>query len=101
MLDGRPEDVVSTAEACSRICELAGMEHRVADIEASDDPELANLFGATLVAIATRAAKAAKNPSVRLPLTESKTYLRLGYDPITLDDGLEATTAWLRELGKF
>ncbi len=24
MLDGRPEDVVSTAEACSRICELAG-----------------------------------------------------------------------------
>ena len=24
MLDGRPEDVVSTAEACNRICELAG-----------------------------------------------------------------------------
>jgi len=38
MLDGRPEDVVSTAEACSRICELAGMDHRVADVEPSDDP---------------------------------------------------------------
>ena len=57
MLDGRPEDVVSTAEACSRICELAGIDHRVADIEPSDDPELAKVFGATLVAIAAKAAR--------------------------------------------
>ena len=56
MLDGRPEDVVSTAEACSRICELAGMDHRVDDIEPSDDPELAKVFGPTLVAIAAKAA---------------------------------------------
>ena len=55
----------------------------------------------TLVAIAARAAKAAKDPPARRPLTESKTYQRLGYDPISLDDGLVATTAWLRELGKF
>ena len=100
MLDGRPEDVVSTAEACSRICELAGMDHRVVDIQPSDDPELAKVFGATLVAIAAKAAKAASRP-VRRPLTESKTYKRLGYDPISLDDGLMATTAWLRDLGKF
>jgi nucleoside-diphosphate-sugar epimerase len=98
MLDGRPEDVVSTATACSRICELAGMDHRVADIDPSDDPELAAVFGATLVAIA---AKAATDARVRRPLSESKTYKRLGYDPISLDDGLVATTAWLRELGKF
>ena len=99
MLDGRPEDVVSTAEACSRICELAGMDHRVADIEPSDDPEVIKVFGPTLVAIAAKAAKAANGP--KRSLTDSKTYKRLGYDPISLDEGLEATTAWLRELDKF
>jgi len=98
MLDGRPEDVVSTAEACSRICELAGLDHRVVDVEPSDDPELEQVYGATLVAIA---AKAARDRRVRRPITESKTYKRLGYDPISLDDGLVATTAWLRGLGKF
>ncbi len=98
MLDGRPEDVVSTAEACSRICELAGMEHRVADVEPSDDPELARVYGPTLVAIA---AKAATDRRVRRSLPESKTHKRLGYDPISLDDGLVTTTAWLRGLGKF
>ena len=57
MLDGRPEDVVSTAEACNRICALAGIDHRVVDVEPSDDPELAKVFGPTLVAIASKAAK--------------------------------------------
>lgn len=98
MLDGRPEDVVSTAVACSRICELAGMDHRVEDIEPSDDPELAKVFGPTLVTIA---AKAADDKRVRRSLEESKTYKRLGYDPISLDEGLMATTEWLRALGKF
>ena len=97
MLDGRPEDVVSIAQACSRICELAGLDHRVADIEPSEDPELAEVFGPTLVAIA---AKAAQDRRERRPLPESKTFKRLGYDPISLDDGLIATTAWLRALGK-
>ena len=98
MLDGRPEDVVSTAEACSRICELAGLDHRVEDIEPSDDPELARVFGPTLVAIAT---KAASDRPVRRSLAESKTHKRLGYDPITLDEGLLRTSEWLRALGKF
>ena len=57
------------------------------------------MFGPTLVAIAAKAAKADKGP--RRSLTDSKTYKRLGYDPISLDDGLIATTAWLRELEKF
>jgi dihydroflavonol-4-reductase len=98
MLDGRPEDVVSIAKACTRICELAGIDHRVADIDPSDDPELAKVFGPTLVAIAEKA-KAAGKGSVRR-LADSKTYKRLGYDPISLDDGLRATTEWLREVGK-
>ena len=97
MLDGRPEDVVSIAQACSRICELAGLDHRVADVEPSDDPELAKVFGPTLVAIA---AKAASDRPARPALTESKTFKRLGYDPISLDEGLRITTAWFRELGK-
>ncbi len=101
MLDGRPEDVVSTATACSRICELAGLDHRVADIEPSDDPELARVFGPTLVAIAAKAAEAAADGPVRRSLSESKTYKRLGYDPISLDEGLLRTSEWLRSLGKF
>jgi dihydroflavonol-4-reductase len=95
MLDGRPEDVVSIAKACSRICELAGLDHRVIDVEPSDDPELVRVFGPTLLAIASKEDR----PS-RLNLTESKTYKRLGYDPISLDEGLQITTNWLREIGK-
>lgn len=97
MLDGRPEDVVSIAEACNRICELAGLEHRVLDVLPSDDPDVATVFGPTLVAIAK---KAAKGTVARTALQESKTCKRLGYDPISLDDGLLRTTAWLKEIGK-
>ena len=97
MLDGQPEDVVSIAEACNRICELAGLDHRVIDIDPTDDPEAAAVFGPTLVAIAE---KAAKGSPARTPLQETKTWQRLGYDPITLDEGLTRTTAWLREIGK-
>jgi nucleoside-diphosphate-sugar epimerase len=97
MLDGRPEDVVSTAEACNRICALAGIDHRVQDVAPSDDPELLAVFGPTLIAIAF------KLQSVQTPrrnLTESKTYKRLGYEPISLDEGLERTAEWLREIGR-
>jgi dihydroflavonol-4-reductase len=97
MLDGRPEDVVSIAEACSRLCQLAGLDYRVEDIDPSDDPELAKVFGPTLIAIATKAA--ATGPSSRRP-AESKTHKRLGYEPISLDDGLQATTEWLRQIGR-
>ncbi len=97
MLDGRPEETVSVAEACNRICELAGLDHRVVDVPPSDDPELVRVFGPTLVAIA---AKAASTQTNRRDLRESKTYKRLGYDPISLDEGFGITTAWLRELGK-
>jgi len=98
MLDGQPEDIVSIATACNRICELAGLDHRVVDVPPSDDPELAQVFGPTLVAIAT---KAASEPSSSRTLKESKTYQRLGYDPISLDAGLSATIDWLRAIGRF
>jgi dihydroflavonol-4-reductase len=97
MLDGRPEDVVSIANACNRICQLAGLDHRVVDVEPSDDPELAEVFGPTLIAIAT---KAVAGSPVRRSLADSKTYKRLGYDPISLDEGLTSTIEWLREIGR-
>ncbi|MBV8980322.1 MAG: NAD-dependent epimerase/dehydratase family protein, partial [Acidimicrobiia bacterium] len=97
MLDGQPEDVVSIAEACNRICALAGLDHHVVDVAPSDDPELAAVFGPTLVAIAEKAEGAT---AVRRPLRDSPTWKRLGYDPISLDEGLQRTTAWLKEIGK-
>ncbi|MGA2519960.1 MAG: NAD-dependent epimerase/dehydratase family protein, partial [Acidimicrobiales bacterium] len=97
MLDGLPEDVVSTAEACNRICALGGVDHHVVDVAPSDDPELEKVFGPTLVAIAFKLASA---PSPRTDLTASKTYKRLGYHPIGLDDGLRQTADWLRAIGR-
>ncbi len=97
MLDGQPEDVVSTAAACNRICSVAGVAHRVEDVAPSDDPELLEVFGPTLLAIAF---KLASVPPHRSDLRESKTYKRLGYDPTDLDEGLARTVKWLREIGR-
>jgi dihydroflavonol-4-reductase len=97
MLDGRPEDVVSIATACNRICQLAGLDHRVIDVEPSDDPGLTEVFGPTLMAIAE---KAVGEGSVQRSLQDSKTYKRLGYEPMSLDDGLRSTIGWLREIGR-
>jgi dihydroflavonol-4-reductase len=97
MLDGRPEDVVSTADACTRMCRLAGLDRVVVDVPPSDDPELLKLFGPTLIAIAK---KAATQTTERKRLEDSKTFKRLGYSPITLDDGLAHTLEWFRAVGK-
>ena len=97
MLDGRPEDVVSTADASTRMCRLAGIDREVIDVEPSDDPELLKVFGPTLIAIAK---KAARQTPERKNLEDSKTYKRLGYSPISLDDGLAATLEWFRAVGK-
>jgi dihydroflavonol-4-reductase len=97
MLDGRPEDVVSTADACTRIGRLAGLDRDVVDVEPSDDPELLNVFGPTLIAIAK---KAARHTPERKSLEESKTYKRLGYNPISLQEGLATTLDWFRAVGK-
>ncbi len=95
MLDGRPEDTMSIAAACNRACALAGVTHRVDDVEPSADPELAERFGPTLMAIAT---EPRADPRQR-PAT-SKTAERLGYVATPLDDGLRELIAWLREIGR-
>jgi hypothetical protein len=58
---------------------------------------LAKVFGPTLVAIAEKAAK--ERPG-RKSTEDSKTYKRLGYSPISLDEGLATTLGWFREIGK-
>ncbi len=97
MLDGRSEDVVSIAEACNRACELAGLEHRVEDVAPSGDPELVAIFGPTLVAIASREVGEQRPVGVT---SESKTTKQLGYEPVSLDQGLRLTIDWLRDIGR-
>ena len=97
MLDGRPEDVVSTADACNRVCRLAGLDHEVIDVPPSDDPELVEVFGPTLIAIAKKAQR--QSPG-RKRLEDSKTYKRLGYSPISLDEGLAVTLDWFKAIGR-
>jgi dihydroflavonol-4-reductase len=96
MLQGRPQDVMSVAACCNHLCEMAGIDHRVRDLDPADDPELAAAFGPTMVAIAEKRADEQEGASRETPRTTT----RLGYDPTPLDDGLEQFVAWLRELGQ-
>ena len=97
MLDGQPEDVVSIANACNRICQLAGLDHRVVDVEPSDDPELAEVFGPTLVAIA---AKAAPETPARRQSDGLQDLQATGLRPHQPRPGSGATIGWLREIGR-
>jgi dihydroflavonol-4-reductase len=93
-LTGRPEDQISTAAGCNRACEIAGVDHRVEDLDYRSDPEaLTATFGPTLMAIAEAAAKDDRTPR----LDTNPTADRLGYNPMSLDDGLGLLVQWLRE----
>jgi dihydroflavonol-4-reductase len=96
-LIGRPEDTFSTAGGINRACEIAGIDHRVEDLDYRTDPEaLTAEFGPTLMAIAAAAAKSERKPRA----TDNLTTRRLGYEPMSFDDGLRLLISWLRELGK-
>jgi dihydroflavonol-4-reductase len=97
LLVGRPEDTVSTAAGCNRACEIAGIDHRVQDLDYRSDPEaLTAAFGPTLMAIAAAAARDVRPPRS----ADNPTSRRLGYSPMSLDDGLGLLIPWLRELGR-
>ena len=67
-LMGRPEDEISTAAGCNRACELAGVDHRVDDLDHRSDPEaLTAAFGPTLMAIAEAAASRRRRRARRQP----------------------------------
>ncbi len=97
LLIGRPEAKFSTAAGINRACEIAGIDHRVEDLDYRSDPEaLTAEFGPTLMAIAEAAAR-----EVRTPRTDDNlTTRRLGYDPMSFDDGLRLLIGWLRKLGR-
>ena len=97
LLVGRPGDTLSTAAGINRACKVAGIDHHVEDLDYRSDPQaLTAEFGPTLMAIAEAAAK-----DVRKPRTgDSLTTRRLGYDPMSFDDGLRLLIPWLRELGR-
>ena len=96
VLQGRPQDVMSVAACCNHLCVMAGIDHRVRDLDPADDPELVAAFGPTMVAIAEKRADEQEGASRETPRTTT----RLGYDPTPLDAGLEQFLTWLRELGQ-
>jgi dihydroflavonol-4-reductase len=97
LLVGRPEDTFSTAGGINRACEVAGIDHRVEDLDYRTDPEtLTAEFGPTLMAIAKAAARSERKPRT----TNNLTTRRLDYAPMSFDDGLRLLISWLRTLGK-
>jgi dihydroflavonol-4-reductase len=97
LLTGRPDANISTAAGINRACEIAGIDHRVEDVDYRFDPEaLTSEFGPTLMAIAAAAARDVRPPRPKDNLTST----RLGYDPMSFDDGLRLLIPWLRELGR-
>lgn len=96
-LVGRPDDELSTAEGCNVACELAGVEHRVADLDhRTATPEQLEMFGPTLYAIAEASANEKREP--RNP--DNPTRTALGYEPISITDGMTLLIAWLRDVGR-
>jgi dihydroflavonol-4-reductase len=97
LLVGQPEDTFSTAGGINRACEVAGIDHRVEDLDYRTDPEtLTAEFGPTLMAIAKAAARSERKPRT----TNNLTTRRLDYAPMSFDDGLRLLISWLRTLGK-
>jgi nucleoside-diphosphate-sugar epimerase len=96
-LMGRPEDEISTAAGCNRACEIAGVPHRVEDLDHRTAPrETVEAFGPTLYAIAEAAAGEVRP----LRSADNPTHDQLGYEPMSLDDGLGLLIPWLRGLGR-
>jgi nucleoside-diphosphate-sugar epimerase len=97
LLIGRPEETISTATGINRACEIAGIDHRVEDLDYRSDPDrLTAEFGPTLMAIAESAAKYVRAPRAK----DNPTSRRLDYDPMSFDDGLRLLIPWLRKLGR-
>jgi nucleoside-diphosphate-sugar epimerase len=88
---GRQVDVRTIAASCNRACELAGVPNRVRDVpkDKLDDPDVVKKYGQTLCTLGKR--------SYPQPFFDTRcTEEHLGYVPTPLDDGLNATIAWMR-----
>ncbi|MGN6475038.1 MAG: NAD-dependent epimerase/dehydratase family protein [Mycobacteriales bacterium] len=96
-LIGRPEDELSTAEGCNVACEIAGVDHRVVDLDhRTASREQLDFFGPTLYAIAEASADEGREPRK----ADNPTRTALGYEPISIHEGMQRLVDWLRELGR-
>ncbi len=88
------EDAMTTAAFLNVACEVAGADHRAAEVTIDpDDPGAVERYGATLVELAQR----------RYPVPWfDNAYTRelLGYDPDPLREALGETVDWLRSIGR-
>jgi nucleoside-diphosphate-sugar epimerase len=91
---GRPGDVGGVPWFCNAALEIAGSDKRVTEVSVAelDDPEVAARFGPSLVALARK-----HFPSPFF--VNDQTVERLGYEPLSLHDGLARTIPWMREQG--
>jgi nucleoside-diphosphate-sugar epimerase len=97
-LTGRAEDELSTAEGCNVACKIAGVEHRVVDLDhRKASPAELEMFGPTLYAIAEAAAGHKRTSRSDV---DSPTHAALGYEPVTITEGMTRFVDWLRAIGK-
>ena len=86
---GRAEDACSLAAFCNLGAEIAGVSHRVTDV----DPATAGTEFGTMTRLAER--------KIAHPMMDSSaTGAALGIVPTALAEGLASTVAWLREQGR-
>lgn len=86
---GRPDEAMSLAQLCNRANEIAGVAHRVVD----DDP---TREGSPYGSMSWLARRPVADPAADPRATTAA----LGVEPTSIEDGLRATIAWLRELGR-
>lgn len=89
------EDATTTAAFLNVACEVAGVDHRVAEvtIDPNDTAAAIERYGQTLVDLAQR----------RFPVPwfdNAYTRSQLGYEPMPLREALTETVEWLRRIGK-
>ncbi len=81
----------------TRMGRFTGIDHEIVDVEPSGDPELAKVFGPTLVAISE---KAVKTKPDRRRLEDPTTCKRLDYSPISLDAAVATSLASFEAIGE-
>jgi nucleoside-diphosphate-sugar epimerase len=89
---GRPEDAVSLPEFCNRFLHLAGIAHRVCEVDISNPAALEEKFGTMVKYLRTTYPDPSHDASV--------TTAEPGVVPAPLDEGLALTVEWLRAEGR-
>jgi dihydroflavonol-4-reductase len=89
------EDSATTASFLNVACEVAGVDHRIAEVTIEPgDATAVERYGSTLVALAQY--------DFPVPwFDNSYTREQLGYAPMPLHQAMAETVDWLRELGHF